>query len=260
VTLVDYAIVFASAFAAGAINSVAGGGTLLTYPVLDLIVKLDPLQANATSTMGLWPASLSGMMGYRSALADRKHFPVDFGLVSVVGGCVGAFLLKLLGTDIFRMLVPWLIVSAAVLFVTQEALMKRIHGGAEPVPRDPDAPTPPSLLFYQFLVAVYGGYFGAGIGILMLAALGFMRLGDIYRMNFLKNFCALAINVAATLIFVYKGLINWPVALVMAAAAVFGGYAGADVAKKIGARRLRWTISAIGISMAAWMLYRFYAK
>src|ERR1700759_3615962 len=104
----DYGIVFASAFVAGAINSVAGGGTLITFPVLTLIVKLDLLQANATSTMGLWPASLSGMMGYRSALADRKHLPIDFGIVSVLGGIAGAILLKVLGNAIFQFAVPWL--------------------------------------------------------------------------------------------------------------------------------------------------------
>jgi len=258
-TPLDYGIVFAAAFVAGAINSVAGGGTLLTYPVLDLIVKLDPLQANATSTMGLWPASLSGMMGYRSALEDRKHFPLDFFIVSVLGGIVGAILLWTLGNELFRAAVPWLILMAAVLFISQEGLLKRFGNPDAPM-RDPDAPTPKLLLFYQFLVAVYGGYFGAGIGIMMLAAFGFMRIGDIYRMNFLKNFCALAVNVAATGIFIYKGLIHWPVALTMAAAAILGGYAGAGVAKKIGAKRLRLTISAIGVVIAGWMLYQFYAK
>lgn len=258
-TPLDYGIVFASAFIAGAINSVAGGGTLLTYPVLDLVVKLDPLQANATSTMGLWPASLSGMMGYRSALEDRKHFPFDFGIVSVFGGIVGAILLEYLGKELFRAAVPWLILMAAVLFISQEALMKRFGNPDAPM-RDPDLPTPKLLLFYQFLVAVYGGYFGAGIGIMMLAAFGFMRVGDIYRMNFLKNFCALAVNVAATAIFVYKGLIHWPVALTMAVAAILGGYAGAGVAKKIGAKRLRLTISVIGIVIAVSMFYQMYVK
>lgn len=255
-TLFDYSIVFAAAFTAGAINSVAGGGTLLTYPVLDLLVKLDPLQANATSTMGLWPASLSGMMGYRSALEDRKHFPLDFFFASVVGGAVGALLLEVLGKDLFKTAVPWLIILAAVLFVTQEWLMKRINQGVEPTPRDPDLPTPKALLFFQFIVGIYGGYFGAGIGIMMLAAFGFMRIGDIYRMNFLKNFCALAVNVTATGIFIYQGLVVWPIALLMAVAAIFGGYAGAGVAKKIGAKRLRILISTIGFAIAGFMLYK----
>lgn len=255
-TVFDYTLVFAAAFTAGAINSVAGGGTLLTYPVLDLIVKLDPLQANATSTMGLWPASLSGMMGYRSALEDRKHFPIDFGLASVLGGVAGALLLGYLGSERFKAVVPWLIFMAAVLFVAQEWVLKLINKGAEPTPRDPDLPTPPSLIFYQFLVGVYGGYFGAGIGIMMLAAFGFMRVGDIYRMNFLKNFCALAVNVTATVVFIYQGLIVWPIALLMAVAAILGGYIGAGVAKKIGAKRLRILISVIGFSIAGFMLYR----
>jgi uncharacterized membrane protein YfcA len=110
------------------------------------------------------------------------------------------------------------------------------------------------------LVALYGGYFGAGIGILMLAAFGFMRIGDIYRMNFVKNFCALTVNLAAAAVFVWKDLIDWRVALTMAAGALLGGYLGADTAKRIGARRLRVVISVIGLSFAGWMLYRFYAK
>ncbi len=247
--------------AGGAINTVAGGGTLLTFPILIFGLGLDPIAANATNSMALWPAAATGALGLKEKAGNVNAFLIPFALVSVLGGVTGAVLLFVTSPDQFKAIVPWLILMAVALFLLQE----RLHSHMPPPIATGDAgepcraPTFQALLF-QFFVAVYGGYFGAGIGILMLAVLGFMRVGDIYRMSYIKNVCALIINFAAAFTLALRGLIVWPVALVMVVGACVGGYAGADVAKKIGAKKLRKVISVIGLIIAGYMIFKQVAS
>jgi uncharacterized protein len=240
-----------SAFAAGVMNSVAGGGTLLTFPALLGVVP--PAVANATSTVALLPGSLAGAWGYRAELATARRFVVRMVAPSLVGGFLGAWLVGQ-NQKAFADLVPWLILTAAVLFLVQQpvaAWMRKHKPDHEPGPLGLLA-----LIGFQFVVAVYGGYFGAGIGILMLTALGFMGIRDIHRMNAVKTFLASAINAASVVIFVADGLVDWHYAAAMAGAAVVGGYAGARVARRLPAAAVRWAVIAIGFGLAGYYFWQ----
>jgi uncharacterized membrane protein YfcA len=249
----------------GVMNSVAGGGTLLTFPAL-VGLGISPIVANATSTVALWPASVSSMFGYRQELEGALPWAGAFALPSLFGGATGAVLLLHTSPERFSALVPWLVLGATALFIIQEPVMRAIRrreriasGAVAPRAITDDATTTatlPSLplLFYQFLVAIYGGYFGAGAGILMLAALGFMGLSNIHRMNGLKNWGGLCMNAMAALLFAFSRLVNWPVALSMAVGAMVGGYAGSRVAQRVGQRVVRSAIIAIGLASGLVML------
>ncbi len=250
-TVWTYVFLCGSAFVAGAVNSVAGGGTLLTFPALTGVVS--PAVANATSTVALLPGSLAGAVGYRAELAASRRFVLWMIAPSLAGGFLGAWLV---GQDVqaFEKLVPWLILTAAVLFLVQQPVarwMRKHRPDHEPGPL-----ARAGLVGFQFLVAVYGGYFGAGIGILMLTALGFMGVGDIHRMNAVKTFLAVMINGASVVIFVYDGLVDWRYAAAMAAASIAGGYAGARMALRLPAVAVRWTVIVIGFGLAVY----YFAK
>lgn len=247
-----YALVCGSAFAAGAMNSIAGGGTLLTFPAL--LAVMDPAGANATSTVALMPGSLAGAAGYRRELAACRRFVLRMLAPSVAGGYIGAWLVGL-APEVFADLVPWLILTAAVLFLLQHPLAKLLR--KQPVEGKEAGPGLTAVLIAcQFLIAVYGGYFGAGIGILMLTALGFMGVGDIHRMNAVKTILATAINAAAVVKFVADGLVTWGYALPMAGAAILGGYAGARTARRLPASYVRWIVIAVGFGLAAYYFAR----
>jgi uncharacterized membrane protein YfcA len=242
-----YLVLCLSAFVAGVMNSVAGGGTLLTFPALLAVVS--PAVANATSTVALLPGSAAGAVGYRQELAASRRFVKRMLLPSLAGGTLGAGLV-LVNPHAFKTLVPWLMLTAALLFLVQQPISRWIR--THKPDHEPGPWGQAGLILFQFLVAVYGGYFGAGIGILMLTALGFMGVGDIHRMNGVKTFLAAAINGASVLVFVWGGLVNWPLAAVMAAAAVIGGYVGARVARRLPAWVVRWTVTAIGFGLAGY--------
>jgi uncharacterized membrane protein YfcA len=254
-----YAFVCLSAFAAGAVNSVAGGGTLLTFPaLLAALVSVDEDKraawANATSTVALLPGSLAAAVGFRRELAESRRFVWRMLPPSVLGGLAGALLLEHYPQE-FGPLVPWLILLAAVLFMLQAPLgryLRRHQGDLH----EPGAAADAGLIAFQFLVAVYGGYFGAGIGILMLTALGFMGVGDIHRMNGVKTLLAAVINGVAVAIFVAGGLVDWPFAGAMAAAAIVGGYAGARISRRLPAAYVRWIVVAIGFGLSAYYFAR----
>lgn len=253
------ALVFLAALAGGGVNSIAGGGTLLTFPAL-VALGVPPIMANATNTMALWPGSLSAMWGYRRTLAGTQRWAVGLAVPSVLGGVAGALLLLRTTPGRFDVIVPWLVFLATVLFVSQRPLLHLLRGrSAAPAAADA-AIVPPgpraTILVYQFAVAVYGGYFGAGIGILMLAALGFMGFTHIHRMNGLKNWFAVLINVVAAATLAPSGLIHWPVAATVAVGAIVGGYAGAHLAQRVAQERVRQAIVAIGFASWLWLLLR----
>jgi uncharacterized membrane protein YfcA len=257
-----YAFLCVSAFFAGAMNSIAGGGTLLTFPALTAHVL--PAVANGTSTVALLPGSLAGAVGYRKELWECRRFVLRMILPSLAGGYFGAWLVGK-DQDVFARLVPWLILTAAVLFVVQAPLSKWVKKraakeGALPDHHEPGVLMQTAVIGFQFLVAVYGGYFGAGIGILMLSALGFMGVGDIHRMNAVKTFLAAAINLAGAVVFVRDKLVNWDYALPMVVSSIIGGYAGARVARRLPASYVRYTVIVIGFGLSAFYFIREYAK
>ena len=252
VTAARLALALVAAAAAGAVNAIAGGGTLLTFPAI-VGLGVNPLVANATSSVALWPGSLGSMWGYRLELGGARRWVIGFTGPSLAGGALGAWLLLHTPPAAFDRLVPFLVLGATFLFLVQGPLLRRLRPSApltaEPVPRW-------SFLAAQFLVAVYGGYFGAGIGILMLAVLGFMGLSNIHQMNGLKNWGALCINAVAVAMFAAGGIVHWPIALTMAVGGMLGGYAGSHLARRVGQRAVRHAIVAIGLAAFVWLLVR----
>jgi uncharacterized membrane protein YfcA len=237
-----------TALAAGMMNSIAGGGTLLTFPALLLVVS--PVTANATSTVALVPGSLAGTWGYRREFGKVRRWAILLAGPSLLGGGVGSYLVAQLPEESFKVLVPWLILTAALLFLLQPTLARLTGVGRPHAP--PSAWTLGGAMLFQFLVAVYGGYFGAGIGILMLSSLGLMGISDIHHMNALKTFLATCINGVAVTVFVLKGKVDWPLALSMALVAIVGGYLGARLARNMPRHIVRWLVVAIGFGLATY--------
>jgi hypothetical protein len=248
VNLWQEVVIAAAAFAAGLINSIAGGGTLVSFPAL-LWVGRDPVLANATSTVALWPASLAGLYGFRRELKGEACTFLLFAAPSLVGGVVGAVLLLRTPSETFGRLVPFLILFATLLLAAQEPISRRLRAGREEGHRPTRAWWTGALAF-QFLVGVYGGYFGAGIGILMLAALGLLGFTDIHRMNALKNLLAICINGVAAAYFIASGKVYWADVLLMTFAAIAGGYSGARLAYRLGRRFVRLAVILIGLFMS----------
>jgi len=247
-------VIAAAAFAAGLINSVAGGGTLLSFPAL-IWVGRDPVLANATSTVALWPASLAGVYGYRRELDGGRRWLLALGAPSLAGGALGAALLLRTPSETFGRLVPFLILFATLLVALQEPLSKWFRRGGEGDEK-PSRAWWAGAVAFQFGVGVYGGYFGAGIGILMLGALGLLGFSDIHRMNALKNVLAIFINGVAALWFVASGAVVWSDVLLMTAAAFAGGYTGPRLAYRVGRRTARAAVVVIGLLMGISFLFR----
>lgn len=240
---------------AGAMNAVAGGGTLLTFPAL-IGLGIPPLTANATSTVALWPGSASSFWGYRRELSGARRWAIGFALPSFLGGAVGAALLLATDEKTFSDLVPWLVLGATVLFMGQGTLRAWLGKRSAPTSDGTDRFPRPQLLVFQFLIGIYGGYFGAGAGILMLAALGLMGLTNIHRMNGLKNWGGLCMNAIAAITFAFSGLVNWPVALSMAVGAIGGGYLGSKGAQRVSQGAVRATVTLIGLGSGVWLLLK----
>lgn len=246
---------------AGAINSVAGGGTLLTFPALIAVLGQDAsaaVIANATSTVALFPGSLAGMAAYRLELSEARHWVRRLFLPSLLGGLIGSLLLMRLPAETFKTLVPWLILTAAILFWLQPRLARWIGLGT--TAGDVEPRHVGLVVVLQFCIAIYGGYFGAGIGILMLAALAVMGLHDIHQMNGLKTLLGSSINGVAVVVFVASGKVNWWFALSMAVAAILGGYGGAHVARRLDRNFVRRVVVFIGFALASYYFYRQYAQ
>ena len=244
-TPLQEAALVGSALGAGLMNSMAGGGTLLTFPAL-LFIGENAITANATSTVALLPAAVGSMAGYRREIATHREWLKTLLAPSIAGGAAGSLLLLATPERTFRALAPWLILFATVLFAVQA--FRKTREGAPPHERSPRALA--VAMGAQLLVSVYGGYFGAGIGILMLVILGFIGLTDIHAMNGLKNFFGLCINVTAATLFVARGAVDWRAALLMMAGALAGGYAGARFARRIGQKKARVAIIVIGAVIA----------
>ncbi|HEX8312301.1 MAG TPA: sulfite exporter TauE/SafE family protein [Chthoniobacteraceae bacterium] len=246
----------AAAAAAGVINAIAGGGTLVTFPVL-MLFGTSPIIANATSTLALTIGTVGSIFGYREQMAAVKPWLRRFVPVSIAGGWCGSLLLTHTNEAVFAGLVPFLILFATVLFLAQGAF-RRFAKLSESV-ESSENPLPgwfSGAVFFQFAVAIYGGYFGAGIGILMLASLGLIGLTNIHQMNALKTVLGSLINFVAAAWFTFSGLIDWPRAGVMVIGALVGYYFGAHYAQRFSQQRVRQMITAIGLVISAVMFYR----
>jgi uncharacterized membrane protein YfcA len=258
-----------AALLAGIVNALAGGGTLLTFPALKSVlggfphigeVNADAF-ANGTSTIALGPASFSSAWAYRREIAKVRHWLALLLIPSLIGGGSGAWLAAEYPKQ-FKELVPWLILLAALLFTFQPLITKRLTKGEQTADSEPSPSrlAQIAVIFAQLLIGIYGGYFGAGIGILMLSTLGLMGMKNIHEMNALKTVLAGSINGVAIVIFLIKGLYEPRLALAMMATSILGGYLGARYGRKVKQQYIRYFVIAVGFSLAAWYFYQqFFA-
>jgi uncharacterized protein len=255
-TVTQLAAIAAISAVSGAANSIAGGGTLLTFPAL-LGLGVPAVAANATSTVALWPGSFSSMWGYRKELEGARRWAVRLAVPSVLGGMAGAALLLVTPEERFKALVPWLVLGATLLFALQRPFMNwlqwRIRQRADAEQRVRPIDPTVAMLAAQFAVGVYGGYFGAGAGILMLAVFGIMGLTNIHQMNGLKNFNGICFNGVAAIAFAVMGLVVWPIALVMALGSSAGGYLMSGLAQRVPQAWVRNTVTLIGLGSSIWL-------
>jgi uncharacterized membrane protein YfcA len=244
-------IIFAVGFVASAINAFAFGGSLISFPTL-IWLGMPPIIANATNTTAVWPGSLGAVWGYRREL--RQIAPRIYWLIvpSVAGAIAGALLLRVTPPAVFDRLVPVLILFATILFAVQDRLQRMLNLA----PEHRGSLWFATAMLFQFFVSVYGGYFGAGMGILMLAALALLGHEDIHQMNGIKNLLAVFINAVASGYFILAGMVRAPDAAVMAMGAVLGGVAAAGVARRMGRQAVRRGVIAIGFGMALVMFWR----
>ena len=242
-----------AAFLAGTINSVAGGGTLVSFPVL-IWLGLGSVTANATSTVAIWPGTVGSAWGYRRELRDAEPRFLVMIVPSLLGGLTGAMLLRWTPTATFDRLVPFLILFATLLFTVQETVQRKL-GTGDAAARRSTRWLVGGMLF-QLAVGLYGGYFGAGIGILMLAALSVLGLKDIHEMNGLKVVFGGSVNGIAAAYFIWARMVYWPYVLMMAVASILGGYFGAGTARRVGQKGVRRVVIAIGLGMAVSLFVR----
>lgn len=236
-------------------NALAGGGTILTFPVL-LLLGESAITANATSTVALMPGAAASLYGYRREVGSHRKWLSTLFIPSLLGGAAGSLLLLVTPERIFARLAPALILFATLLFFLQSLtrFRSRFTTPHPPLGEVAVAAAPSRSFavawFAQLAVAVYGGYFGAGIGILMLVVLGSLGLQNIHAMNGLKNFFGMCINGVASAIFIFSGRVDWPAALVMLVGAIIGGFAGANLGRYIGQAKARGAVIVIGVILA----------
>jgi uncharacterized membrane protein YfcA len=252
------AFLFVAALAGGVLNSVAGGGSFIGLPAL-LYAGVSPVSANATTTFALWPGSISSAWAYRREVARAGGRPLALlALVSLAGGLLGGLLLIRTSDSSFLRLLPWLMLAAALTFTFSGRVSARLRRRAATpgsLGREPVSIAPWALAL-QLAIAIYGGYFGGGAGILMLATLSVSGMTDIHEMNGLKALLGVAINAIALAQFMAAGVIAWAPGLVMVAGAIVGGYTGASMARRIDGRYIRAVVVAVAWGMTAYFFVR----
>jgi uncharacterized protein len=249
-TILEKLIIFGSAFGAGGVNAIAGGGSFISFPAL-IFVGISPISANATSTVALLPGAFASVSAYRDQIDwDDRSFRILIG-ISLIGGILGAMLLLNTPQDLFRKLLPYLLLTSTLLFAFSKLLTNWLRSQNLNLNKW-------GMAVVQVAIAIYGGFFGGGIGILMLALLSLMGMENINKMNGIKTILAAVINGMAIIPFVLAGIIVWEPALWMAGGAVLGGYASAYYAQKLNPIYIRRFVIAIGFGMSAYFFMRTF--
>ena len=240
-----WALLAAAGFAAGVINAIAGGGSLISFPAL-LTTGMGSVTANATNTIAVWPGSVSSVFAYRKVISDERRRATVLAWPSLLGGLAGSWLLLHTSERSFRAVVPWLILFACALLAMQGPVARWVgqRSGSEATR------VPPALFVAQLLISVYGGYFGAGIGILMLAAMAIFVPHGLQAANGLKVLFASLINGISAVYFLGMGAVRLPEAGLMALSSVFGGWAGAHLAQRLPPRLMRVLVVSYGVVVA----------
>jgi uncharacterized membrane protein YfcA len=235
--------IFAAGIAAGGINTLVGSGTLITFPIL-LAFGYAPVTANVSNTVGLVPGSVAGAIGYRRELAGQRARALRFAIASTAGGIVGAVLLLSLPASAFKAIVPAFIVVALVLIVLQPRIGRALETRRSRTRGHPG----PLAMLSVFGTGIYGGYFGAAQGIMLIAWLGLAIDDGLQRINALKNVLSLVVNAVAGLIFIFAAPVDWTVVALIAAGSIVGGVLGSRYGRRLPAPWLRAVIVAVGIS------------
>lgn len=243
-----------AAFLAGAVNSVAGGGTLITFPAL-LALGVPSVAANATSTIAIWPGTIGSMWGFRREIRASSPRLRWMAVPGVLGGIAGALLLHRTSSALFDRMVPFLILFATLLFTVQAPIQKRLQTKPHAV-GDRSARWFAGAVLVQFAVGIYGGYFGAGMSIVMLSVLAFMGLEDILMMSALTSFFGFCVNGVASGVFAASHMVVWPYVFAMMGAALLGGYTAAGVARRLGKTMVRRFVIAVGFAIAVVLFVR----
>ena len=250
----QFFLIFAVGALAGIINSVAGGGSFFTFPLL-VYFGVPSIPANATSTIALWPGTLASLGAYRREMAAQPRLALVMSLVSLAGGAAGAWILLHTTPQTFDQLLPWLTLFATLLFAFGKSLSARLNlslGEAE------DRRSLFRSGIIQFVIAIYGGYYGAGAGIMMLAVLALLGMTNIHAMNGFKALLSGAFNGAAVIMFILKGIVHWPQAWCMMAGAILGGYGGAELARRMPPAYIRWFVIVTGAATTLYFFWRAY--
>jgi len=241
---------------AGAINSVAGGGSFLTFPAL-IFCGLTPLRANATTTVSAWFGTLASVGAYRKQLGGQRRALITLTVTSLIGGLIGALLLLKTPDATFNHLLPWLMLTATVIFIFGKSLTEQLRRKIHLDINQPQSPAPFVIAcVLQLIIAVYGGFFGGGIGIMMLALLALLGYEKIHAMNALKTVLSTVINGIAVAVFISARIVDWPQGLVMIAGSAAGGYGGAILAQRVPAQGIRNIVMAVGIGMTIYFFVR----
>jgi len=254
-TLSQSILLFTAAVLAGAMNSVAGGGSFFSFPAL-IFTGVPPIPANATNTVAVWPGSVASVFSYWKRLPKSPRIMVPMITISIIGGWAGAVVLLHTPQATFMRLVPYLFGIATLLFTFGKRLTGAL-GHAVKRQGPPSLSILIGLTLMQFFIALYGGFFGGGIGILMLAMLEMIHIEDIHAMNGLKTVLAASINGAAVVTFIIARQVVWPQAILMVVGAVAGGYGGAHYAQKLDPRWVRAAVICVGTGMTIYFLWRY---
>ncbi len=271
-TFLQAGTLFLAAMLGGALNSVAGGGSFISFPAILLSfpgIPDIPIRANATNTVALWPGSLASVGAYRRELGAQRQVMLPLAAVSLVGGVAGALLLLRTPSATFNQMIPFLLLFATLLFTFNKSITSRLRGLSRNPVNDPSSADQPDtgqrprvstvafggVLLLQLATAIYGGFFGGGIGIVMLALLGLLGMDHIHEMNALKTFLAVCINGVAVVTFTLAGTVLWPQAALMVVGAIIGGYGGAHYARQIDPKLVRRFVIGVGFVMTFYFFF-----
>ncbi|MGE5141764.1 MAG: sulfite exporter TauE/SafE family protein [Rudaea sp.] len=254
--LLGYAGLFIAAALGGGLNAVAGGGSLIAFPSL-VAFGLPTIPSNATNTAALWPGSIGGILGFWDEVKATRRLLILLLIPSLIGGLLGAFILVSTPEAVFKRVVPFLVLFATLLFAGRDWFNRFSKSRAKA-----DGQEHIGLVgglwgtLFQIAIATYGGYFGAGQSIMMMASLSIMGMTDIHRINGIKTVLALSINGIALVYFALRGIVVWNLAIIMGIGGLLGGYAAARLSKKVDQRYLRAFVVIVGLVVSAWLFLR----
>lgn len=248
-TWLNNILLFGTAFLAGGLNAVAGGGSFITFPTL-IFTGIAPIAANATNNTAMWVAGLASVVAYRQDLQTERRLMAILSIPSLIGGVIGSIALLHTRPDIFKQLIPYLLLVATTIFVVGESFKRWLQSVSQKSSSAPGSML--KLVLVQLIISIYGGFFGAGIGILMLATLTFSGIKNIHVMNALKVVLATFVNGVAIIPFIFAGAIVWPQALLMSVGGSLGSYIIARFARKLRPEIVRRFVSIVAISMTVY--------